>query len=110
MSEPVVAAAPGRRARQAMSGMRTILLPASVAFVTLAAWQAFTAYQHVPEVILPSPLRVWQVLVQNRDILLKHAVPTTLESAGGWPNSGKAVSIRGHQGLGHPENDWHRIL
>jgi NitT/TauT family transport system permease protein len=84
MSEPVIAAAPGRRARQALSGMRTILLPASVAFATLAAWQAFTAYQHVPEVILPSPLRVWQVMVQNRDILLKHAVPTTLESAGGF--------------------------
>ncbi|KMO16137.1 hypothetical protein SQ03_15435 [Methylobacterium platani JCM 14648] len=64
--------------------MRAVLLPVALAVATLAAWQAFVVIGNIPSVILPSPISTLRYIVEHWDILLTHAVPTTLESAIGF--------------------------
>lgn len=45
------------------------LVPIAVVFVTLGLWQWFVIANEVPHYILPSPVRVWQQLVEDRAIL-----------------------------------------
>ncbi len=67
-----------------LSGVRAVLLPVALAVATLAAWQAFVVIGNIPSVILPSPISTLRYIVEHWDILLTHAVPTTLESAIGF--------------------------
>jgi NitT/TauT family transport system permease protein len=69
---------------QAAAGLRSIVLPLGLAFVVLAAWQLYVTLWNVPAVILPSPISIAKYIVARYDILLTHAVPTTLESAAGF--------------------------
>ena len=69
---------------QAAAGLRSIVLPLGLAFVVLAAWQLYVTVWNVPAVILPSPISIAKYIVARYDILLTHAVPTTLESAAGF--------------------------
>lgn len=45
------------------------LVPVAVVFATLGLWQWFVVANEVPHYILPSPVRVWQQLVEDRVIL-----------------------------------------
>lgn len=45
------------------------LVPIAVVFATLGLWQWFVTANEVPHYILPSPVRVWQQLVEDRAIL-----------------------------------------
>ncbi|RAI44489.1 ABC transporter permease [Rhodoplanes roseus] len=65
-------------------GLRSVGLPLGLALLVLAAWQIAVTVAKIPPVILPSPLSIAQYIVSRWDILLMHAVPTTLESAIGF--------------------------
>lgn len=67
-----------------MGGLRTIALPLGLALTVLLIWQAAVTLARIPAVILPSPLSIAQYIVSRYEILLMHAVPTTLESAVGF--------------------------
>ncbi len=66
------------------AGLSSIVLPLGLAFFVLAAWQLYVTIFQVPSVILPSPISIARYIVARYDILLMHAVPTTLESAVGF--------------------------
>jgi len=65
-------------------GGRALLLPLLVAGSVLLMWEIGVRWAAVPEVILPSPSAIFGVVIDSREILLRHAIPTTLESAGGF--------------------------
>lgn len=69
---------------QGAVGLSSIVLPLGLAFLVLAAWQLYVTIWQVPSVILPSPVSIAKYIVARYDILLTHAVPTTLESAAGF--------------------------
>ncbi|MEO8134204.1 MAG: ABC transporter permease [Betaproteobacteria bacterium] len=73
-----------RRAAYALSGARAILLPIGFALAVLIAWELVVTIGKVPEVILPAPSAIARMIVNQHAILLKHSIPTTLESAGGF--------------------------
>ena len=64
-----------------LRGLRAILLPAGLAVLMLAVWQAVVQIGEIPPAILPSPISTVGYIVEHWDILLKHAIPTTVESA-----------------------------
>jgi NitT/TauT family transport system permease protein len=66
------------------AGLSSVVLPLGLAFFVLAAWQLYVTIFQVPSVILPSPISIARYIVARYDILLMHAVPTTLESAVGF--------------------------
>jgi NitT/TauT family transport system permease protein len=68
----------------ALAGLRSISLPLVLALVVLLAWELGVRISGVPEVILPAPSAIAAVIIEQHAILLKHALPTTLESAGGF--------------------------
>ncbi|MEO6749768.1 MAG: ABC transporter permease, partial [Casimicrobiaceae bacterium] len=78
------AAVGARRRAYAWASARAVLLPVALALVVLVAWELAVRIGNVPEVILPSPSAIARSIVDQHAILLKHAVPTTLESAGGF--------------------------
>jgi NitT/TauT family transport system permease protein len=61
-------------------GARAVILPLLLAFLVLAAWQVTVTAMKIPPVILPSPVSIAQFIASRFDILMEHAVPTTLES------------------------------
>ena len=67
-----------------MSNLRSIVLPLGFAALVLVGWQLAVTLGKIPPVILPSPLSITKYIVERYDILLVHAVPTTLESAAGF--------------------------
>ena len=77
-------AAPPREGSAGLRGLRAVLLPAGLALLALLAWQAAVQIGRIPPVILPSPLSTLGYIVDHWDILLTHAIPTTLESALGF--------------------------
>jgi NitT/TauT family transport system permease protein len=66
------------------TGARALYLPLLVAGSVLMLWELGVRWAQVPEVILPAPSSILNVAVESREILLRHAIPTTLESAGGF--------------------------
>ena len=77
-------AAPDNGTRAGLLGIRSVVLPLGLAFLALAAWQAVVVLGKIPPVILPSPLSTLAYIGERWDILLTHAIPTTLESALGF--------------------------
>ena len=73
-----------RRRAYAWTSVRAVVLPLALAMAVLIAWEMGVTIGNVPEVILPAPSAVAKVIVSQHAILLKHAIPTTLESAGGF--------------------------
>ncbi|WP_424811181.1 ABC transporter permease [Roseococcus sp. YIM B11640] len=61
-----------------------ILLPALFAVVMIGLWEGLVIWYAVPEVILPTPSRVYQRILQTWPFLLQHAVPTGLDSLFGF--------------------------
>jgi NitT/TauT family transport system permease protein len=66
------------------AGLRSILLPLGLALFVLVAWQVYVTVANIPSVILPSPISIAKYIVARYDILLIHAIPTTVESAVGF--------------------------
>jgi NitT/TauT family transport system permease protein len=63
------------------ANVRGIVLPLGLAAIVLVGWQLAVTLGHIPPVILPSPISITKYIIERYDILLMHAVPTTLESA-----------------------------
>ncbi|MBN8957505.1 MAG: ABC transporter permease [Rhizobiales bacterium] len=70
--------------RGGLSNLRSISLPLGLAFLVLAGWQLAVTIGHIAPVILPSPISIVRYIIDRYDILLMHAIPTTLESAVGF--------------------------
>jgi NitT/TauT family transport system permease protein len=60
--------------------LRPVILPIATAGAVLALWQAMTVLWHIPRVILPAPTEIAAELWQILPVLLRNAVPTTLDS------------------------------
>lgn len=73
-----------RRRAYVWTSTRAIVLPIALALAVLFAWELAVRLGNVPEVILPAPSAIVRVMIDQHAILLKHAIPTTLESAGGF--------------------------
>jgi NitT/TauT family transport system permease protein len=82
---PRIAAAPTRIARRTippfnLQHLRPILLPLATAAGGLLIWQVIVTALRIPAVILPPPVEIATELWRALPILLRHAVPTTLDS------------------------------
>ena len=76
--------APSGRARPGLESARAVVLPIGLALLVLGIWHAVVVIGRIPAVILPSPISTLRYIVERYDILLTHAIPTTLESALGF--------------------------
>jgi NitT/TauT family transport system permease protein len=76
-----IIATPARPKDGGAASVRGIVLPLGLAAIVLAGWQLAVTLGHIPPVILPSPISITKYIIERYDILLMHAVPTTLESA-----------------------------
>jgi NitT/TauT family transport system permease protein len=63
---------------------RRLLLPLAVVAGLLIVWDASIRLLEIPPFMVPSPGAVWQALVKERARLADNAVPTILESLGGF--------------------------
>ncbi|MEI6113844.1 MAG: hypothetical protein WCP99_04685, partial [Burkholderiales bacterium] len=68
----------------ARDGLRGIVLPILLAAAVLVAWELWVRLAHIPAVILPAPSAILDIMVRQHEILLRHAIPTVLESAAGF--------------------------
>lgn len=57
-----------------------ILLPIGLACAVLVTWELVVSWAKVPEAILPLPSAVWEQVSQHYALILKHTIPTTLET------------------------------
>lgn len=60
--------------------LRPVILPLASAGTVLAIWQVVLAALRIPAVILPTPVEIAGELWRTMPVLLRHAVPTTLNS------------------------------
>jgi NitT/TauT family transport system permease protein len=77
-------ASPKSTSGRGIGGLSSIILPLGLAFLVLALWQIAVVTANIPSVILPSPISIGRYIIERYDILLMHAIPTTLESAAGF--------------------------
>lgn len=83
MSVPEPAALPGpqKQPRLRISDhVVTVLLPVGLSLFVLVTWEIVVRLARVPEAILPPPSAVIDQLAQHYPLILKHALPTTLET------------------------------
>jgi NitT/TauT family transport system permease protein len=76
-----IIATPAGPKESGAANVRGIVLPLGLAAIVLVGWQLAVTLGHIPPVILPSPVSITKYIIERYDILLMHAVPTTLESA-----------------------------
>ena len=79
-----IIAGPTAATSSGLTTLRSASLPLGLAGIVLAAWQVAVTLAHIPPVILPSPISITTYIFDHYDILLMHAVPTTVESAAGF--------------------------
>lgn len=60
--------------------LAALMLPAGTALLFLLAWQAFAVLGGISPVILPPPTMVFEQLVEMHPLIMKHTIPTTLET------------------------------
>jgi NitT/TauT family transport system permease protein len=72
---------PATQTETGLANLRGIALPLALAAIVLGGWQLAVMLGHIPPVILPSPVSITEYIIDRYDILLMHAIPTTLESA-----------------------------
>ena len=78
-------ASPGSSVRRPSFGsVRSVVLPAGLAMVLLLAWQMVVVLGKIPAAILPSPVSTLGYIAGHWEILLTHAVPTTVEAVAGF--------------------------
>jgi NitT/TauT family transport system permease protein len=63
---------------------RKIVFGLSFAAAVIVAWQIIVTAYDVRPTTLPSPLRIVEVIFSQHAVLLENAVPTTLETIGGF--------------------------
>jgi NitT/TauT family transport system permease protein len=78
--EPVGSSAQG----WLLNASRSILLPSGLFLAACAVWEFVCDFYGVRPVILPAPSRVVTTLFGAWDILFDNAIPTTLETLGGF--------------------------
>lgn len=71
---------PGAQMLPGLRRLRPVILPVATAAAALALWQSVCGLFHVPAVILPAPTEVAVELWHILPLLLRQAVPTTLDS------------------------------
>jgi NitT/TauT family transport system permease protein len=64
--------------------LRRLLLPLLVIAILIALWDILIRVFAVPAYVIPTPASVWQALVKERARLLDNAIPTIVESIGGF--------------------------
>jgi len=82
---PRITSAPTRIAWRALIGtslrrLRPVILPMATAGAVLLIWQILVTALRIPAVILPPPVEIATELWRMLPVLLRHAVPTTLDS------------------------------
>jgi NitT/TauT family transport system permease protein len=82
-SDGALAAEPRRPAAGAVL-LRRLLLPLVAIAISIALWDLAIRVFALPSYVIPTPLSVWEALVKERGRLLDNAVPTILESLGGF--------------------------
>ena len=61
------------------------LAPAAVISIAiLVLWQVIVVVLKIPEAILPTPTRIFDIMVERRDLLLQHTWPTALQCIYGF--------------------------
>lgn len=55
-------------------------LPIATAVLFLLAWQALSMFGNISPTILPSPTMIFDQLNENFSLIMKHTIPTTLET------------------------------
>jgi NitT/TauT family transport system permease protein len=64
--------------------LRRLGLPLVVAAALVVLWDVVVRVFAIPPFVIPTPLSVWQALVKDHAMLLDNAVPTIVESLGGF--------------------------
>jgi NitT/TauT family transport system permease protein len=64
--------------------LRRLLLPLGVLAVLVVAWDVVIRVFSIPAYMIPAPAAVGRTLVKERALLLDNAVPTIVESLGGF--------------------------
>lgn len=64
--------------------LRRLGLPLVVAAALIVLWDVVVRVFAIPAFVIPTPLSVWQALVKDHAMLLDNAVPTIVESLGGF--------------------------
>ena len=77
------AALPARAAPAAVL-LRRLLLPLAVIAVLVVVWDALIRVFDIPAYMIPTPASVGQALVKERARLVDNAIPTIMESLGGF--------------------------
>jgi NitT/TauT family transport system permease protein len=88
--------AAGTAQKRLANASRSILLPVGFFLAVCAAWEFVCDFYGVRSVILPAPSRIVLTLWRAWDILFENAIPTTLETLGGFVLSvfcGSALAI-----------------
>jgi NitT/TauT family transport system permease protein len=57
-----------------------LALPTATAFLFLIAWQAVAVLGHISPTILPPPTMIVQQLIEHFPLIMKHTIPTTIET------------------------------
>jgi NitT/TauT family transport system permease protein len=63
---------------------RKVVFSLGLAAAVIIVWQIIVTAYEVRPTTLPSPLRITEVMFNQRAVLLENAVPTTLETIGGF--------------------------
>lgn len=69
-----------RRSIVTAEGAATVLLPIGLFLGVLALWETVVRFAAIPDAILPPPSGVGRELLRHLGLIVKHAVPTTLET------------------------------
>ncbi len=85
VGETTVGQAPARAAARTPSALdlaqlRPVVLPLATAAAALVVWQLIVTLGHIPSVLLPGPVEIARELVRDFPTLMRHALPTGLES------------------------------
>jgi len=80
--------------------LRRLLLPLAVIAVLVVVWDALIRVFDIPAYVIPAPASVGQALVKERARLVDNAIPTIMESLGGFA-LGNLVAIATAIGFVH---------
>jgi NitT/TauT family transport system permease protein len=72
------------RRSMVVQATRKTTLPVMTAAVALVAWEIFVDVSGIRAAVLPAPSSVLQATWTNRDLLIANAIPTTIETIGGF--------------------------
>jgi NitT/TauT family transport system permease protein len=79
-----VAVAAPARSGPGVALLRRLGLPLVVGAAVIVLWDVVVRVFAIPAFVIPTPLSVWQALMKDHAMLLDNAVPTIVESLGGF--------------------------